>query len=593
MTKQKTRAAFLMLATAWLITFIAFTPIAARADAPAVLTRAASLYARPSSKSTIVTKLEKGDLTVLRATSGAWSKVLYKGKTAYLARKAIRRQSAKRLYAAEDVNLLDEAAASGKAIIKIGSGDVVYAVSSKEDWYKALYKGYTGYVPKSALGNKKPSPTPKPTNTPKPTAAPTPAPEEAYTTKQLKLYKGASSSTQIGTVPAGAEVVRYYYNNKTWAKVSYKGKKGYLSAKYLTAEPPAPTPSPKPTPTAKPTPTIKPTPTAKPVATPTPAPQAAFATKQLKLYKGASTSSQVGTVPKGAEVLRYYYNNKSWARVIYNGRKGYVAAQYLSEVPAATPAPTPTPSPTPTPKPTPTPSPTPKPTPTPAPESDDGQLEPGDTGDAVKKLQTRLKALGWFSGVIGGNYLTLTTQAVKDFQSEAGLEASGIATAATQKKLFASDAPKREKPETNSGESTASPASGSVKGMDWWTSNIQKIFYRGRTVAVTDVRTGLSWKEVRVGGTNHADTVPLADQDTAVLKAAYGGKWSWVRRPIWVSIDGVRYAASMNGMPHGGNARDNGFPGHHCIHFTNSRTHGTNNLDPDHQAAIREALAEQ
>jgi uncharacterized protein YgiM (DUF1202 family) len=418
-----------MLATAWFIVFIAFAaPIAARADAPAVLTRETSLYAQPRTSSTLMAKLDKGELTVLRATSGAWSKVLYRGKTGYLARKAIRRQTAKRLYAARDVSLLDAASASGGTLSEIRAGDVVYAVSSKGDWYKALYKGHTGFVPRSALGSKKPSPTPKTTPTPNPTAAPTPAPAEAYAAKQLKLYKGASTSSQIGTVPEGAEVVRYYYNNKSWAKVVYKGKKGYVAAQYLSAEPPAPTPSPTPIPT--------PTPTVKPTATPTPAPTAAFALKQLKLYKSASTSSPVCTVPKGAAVVRYYYNNKSWAKVIYNGRKGYVGAQYLSaEPPTATPTPTPvptstpkpTPTPTPTPKPTLTPTPTPKPTPTP---DSDGyeQLNPEDTGDAVKKLQTRLKALGWFTGSIGGNYLTRTTQAVKDFQSAAGLEPSGTAT---------------------------------------------------------------------------------------------------------------------------------------------------------------------
>ena len=110
---------------------------------------------------------------------------------------------------------------------------------------------------------------------------------------------------------------------------------------------------------------------------------------------------------------------------------------------------------------------------------------------------------------------------------------------------------------------------------------------------ITDVRTGISWREARLGGNNHADCEPLTAQDTAALKAAYGGKWAWDRRPVWVSIDGVRYAASMNGKPHGAGPRDNDFPGHHCIHFTNSRTHGTNRVDPAHQAAIQEALAAQ
>lgn len=35
----------------------------------------------------------------------------------------------------------------------------------------------------------------------------------------------------------------------------------------------------------------------------------------------------------------------------------------------------------------------------------------------MKKLQRRLKQLGYFDGDIGGNYLTKTTKAVKEFQA--------------------------------------------------------------------------------------------------------------------------------------------------------------------------------
>lgn len=53
-------------------------------------------------------------------------------------------------------------------------------------------------------------------------------------------------------------------------------------------------------------------------------------------------------------------------------------------------------------------------------------LRNGDKGDDVKELQTALKTLGYFNGDIGGNYLTLTTQAVKAFQKANGLEVDGI-----------------------------------------------------------------------------------------------------------------------------------------------------------------------
>jgi len=140
------------------------------------------------------------------------------------------------------------------------------------------------------------------------------------------------------------------------------------------------------------------------------------------------------------------------------------------------------------------------------------------------------------------------------------------------------------------GKSSTTPARGTAKAMDWWTSDIQTIFARGTTATITDVATGIAWKEMRKGGTNHADVQPLSAADTAAMKAAVGS-WSWNRRAIFVTIDGVNYAASMNCMPHGsGSISNNNFNGHHCIHFTNSRGHSSNKVCDLHQTAIKKAL---
>lgn len=63
-------------------------------------------------------------------------------------------------------------------------------------------------------------------------------------------------------------------------------------------------------------------------------------------------------------------------------------------------------------------------------------LSYGDSGEDVKKLQTKLQELGYFAGDIGGNYLAKTTAAVKAFQTDYGFTADGIATPEVQKQLF-------------------------------------------------------------------------------------------------------------------------------------------------------------
>ncbi|NLG23931.1 MAG: SH3 domain-containing protein [Clostridiales bacterium] len=165
---------------------------------------------------------------------------------------------------------------------------------------------------------------------------------------------------------------------------------------------------------------------------------------------------------------------------------------------------------------------------------------------------------------------------------------SGNAAGYVYAKQLAATAPSKSEETPKSAD--ADKPSG-VAAIDWWTGGIQRIFGRGTIATVTDVATGISWREVRNGGSSHADCQPLTAADTAKMKKAVGGSWSWARRAIWVTVGGKTYAASMNCMPHMGDSMpDNDFAGHHCIHFTNSRTHGTNRLDADHQAAVKKAL---
>lgn len=72
-------------------------------------------------------------------------------------------------------------------------------------------------------------------------------------------------------------------------------------------------------------------------------------------------------------------------------------------------------------------------------------LKYGSKGSSVKKLQTRLAYLGYYSGNIDGKYGPLTKSAVKNFQKASGLTANGTANNATQKELYSEDAPFNQK----------------------------------------------------------------------------------------------------------------------------------------------------
>lgn len=68
-------------------------------------------------------------------------------------------------------------------------------------------------------------------------------------------------------------------------------------------------------------------------------------------------------------------------------------------------------------------------------------LKLGASGDAVKEVQLRLKALGLYNGAIGGNFGPGTEAAVKAFQKMKGLPQTGVVDATTLGKLRGGAAP--------------------------------------------------------------------------------------------------------------------------------------------------------
>ena len=62
-----------------------------------------------------------------------------------------------------------------------------------------------------------------------------------------------------------------------------------------------------------------------------------------------------------------------------------------------------------------------------APADDNGSLKKGSQGARVEKLQTRLQELGYYHGIVDGDFGDLTEKAFKLFQKQAGLYVDGIA----------------------------------------------------------------------------------------------------------------------------------------------------------------------
>ena len=286
----------------------------------------------------------------------------------------------------------------------------------------------------------------------------------------------------------------------------------------------------------------------------------------LNMRKSASTDSDVIKVLREGAKVTIKGTSGSWYKVTYNGNTGYVAKKYISVSKSGSSSKDSSSKNS-----------------SKESSSSDGTCSYGDTGNAVKKVQKRLKALGYYSSSIDGDYGSGTKKAVQNFQKNNGLKVTGNVNSATLKKLNSSSAKK-----ASAGQSDSSSA-GKTERLDWFNGGSNKI-PKGATFKVKDIKTGKVFTAKRWSGYNHLDAEPKTAEDTKIMKSIFG-HWTWRRRAVLVKYDGHVYAASMNGMPHGTSTiSGNNFDGHFCIHFYGSKTHGSGKVDSTHQSCVAEAM---
>ncbi|MDD2227636.1 MAG: hypothetical protein PHH71_03575 [Clostridia bacterium] len=162
---------------------------------------------------------------------------------------------------------------------------------------------------------------------------------------------------------------------------------------------------------------------------------------------------------------------------------------------------------------------------------------------------------------------------------------SDIGTLTKEQQAFLNDVNESEKTLT-----VETPPLLSAVSLDWF-DTVNIIFEKYKNTRIIDVETGIQYFVQRTGGYNHADVEPIDIENMQKFNDIYNNQWSWDRRPVWVEINNMWVAASINGMPHGYSLiSGNGQNGHTCIHFSQSKTHGTKNVDASHQNAVKYAF---
>ncbi len=308
----------------------------------------------------------------------------------------------------------------------------------------------------------------------------------------------------------------------------------------------------------------------------------------LFVAKVAGTSFPYYGEPRVSGKTKWYfikvenYNGKNYGYAYIHG--SYVTATETNPV-----DPTPTPTNTVDPNPV-----TPDPNAGNKNEATYTTLRPGSRGQAVLNLVRELKNQGYYTKNETKNYNSSVENAVRAFQKAKGLAVDGIAGSKTQHALF------NTVPVGQGNRSNLGFIFYPVEKIDWYTGGINELWPRGSNYKIYDVLTGKVWWAHRWAGGLHVDAEPLTAADTAVLCEIYGVSKSseitsrehWQRRPCLVTIGTRTFACSLYGVPHiedGDTISNNDFTGQLCIHFTNSKIHGSGQVDSGHQQAIQDA----
>lgn len=122
-----------------------------------------------------------------------------------------------------------------------------------------------------------------------------------------------------------------------------------------------------------------------------------------------------------------------------------------------------------------------------------------------------------------------------------------------------------------------------ILNLDW--SGIDCLIHNDSMFEIVDIDSEQNFFVKRIGGTNHADIIPASQNDLEIISTIYD--ISWQRHPVLVKLNDYTYApASLASYPHGFEENNKIMNGHLCLHFKNSKAHGTNRIDDEHQKCV-------
>ena len=244
--------------------------------------------------------LKKGTAVETTGLKNGWYTIKYNGKTGYISAKYTTetkpeaKPTTKTVYTTGDLHVRAKPTKNSEKLGVLKKGTAVETTGLKNGWYTIKYNGKTGYISAKYTTETKPETT-----------------KTVYTTGDLYVRaKPTKNSEKLGVLKKGT-AVETTGTKDGWYKITYKGKTGYISGKYVTTTKPR---------TAETT--------------------IVYTTANLNVRDKATTEGKkLGVLKKGTAVETLGLKN-GWYTIKYNGKTGYISAKYTTEVKPGTEKPT-------------------------------------------------------------------------------------------------------------------------------------------------------------------------------------------------------------------------------------------------------------
>lgn len=311
----------------------------------------------------------------------------------------------------DSVNMRRNASSTSVVLERLDEGDSITVLGEAGNYYKIRFNNRTGYVIKQYVSVKA-------AVTPVPTAKPTATgyPYETTTNSSVNLReKKSTSSDRLDVIPEGARV-KVLAVSGNFAQVTYDGQTGYCIKSYVNLLEIV-----KATPTPKPVPTLSPEENASgyqvlrkgSVGDHVKALQEAlielgFLSGTADGQFGDATQRAVAAFQQKNEYPTTGIVDANLQAFLYSGKPRNAAGK-ATDVKTLAPV-------------------------------DGVTIRLNDQGEIVRKVQLRLRELGYYTGAVSGVYDKATRSAVTAFQKKNSLTADGICGTQTQAVLLSGSA---------------------------------------------------------------------------------------------------------------------------------------------------------